>query len=106
MFVQLRLASKAYPFVLRGERVSAKIDPTKLCECCNMKSNETLEHMLFVCPQYAPWRRNLLNEHLIEVVGEHEDMILILRDPSEEIIDAMFKFISCALKHRDLICNM
>ena len=70
-----------------------------------MLQYETLEHILFVCPQYKPWRTNLVHKHLKRLVEDQEDLILILRDPSEETLNNMYDYISCVLKHRKFICT-
>ena len=100
---QLRLASKKYPFLLHDGKHSTKIDPSKECGCCNMKSYETLEHLLFVCPQYTPWRVSLLEEHFIELVVNGKDILHILKAPSEDISFKLHLYVKCILKQRRLL---
>ena len=101
---QLRLASKWYHFVIRGDHVNAKIDPKKDCPCCNLKEPETLEQILFLCPQYRPWRENLITNHYYAAIRTEKDKLLdILHSPSEELISHLYLFISSALKMRRII---
>ena len=83
----------------------AKIDPSNECTCCNMKSNESLEHLLFTCPQYNPWRVQLLEDHLKLLLREdnNNDLLHILRAPSEEIAQKLHLYVRCVLKQRRLL---
>ena len=101
---QLRLASKRFHFVIRGDHINAKIDPTKDCPCCNLKLPEKLEHILFLCPQYRPWRDNLIDNHIkATIINVNDHQLDILHYPSEELTSHLYLYISSALKMRRLI---
>ena len=101
---QLRLASKRYHFVIRGDHINAKIDPKEDCPCCNRKDPETLEHFLFLCPRYRPWRDNLINNHITATIRNANDNLLdILKYPPEELVSDLYLYISSALKMRKFI---
>ena len=83
--VQLRMASKKYPFVISGSEIRAKIDPSATCEVCNINSQETLEHLLFICPQYQRLRSRTLNGDLQDLLRQQTDrtvtLLEILKSP-------------------------
>ena len=102
---QLRLASRFYPFILLGDNTIGQFDPSRQCECCNLKSYETITHFLFVCPCYQVVRSKLLLPHLISLFRycEDDDLIDILYNPSEELTCDLYLFVSNCLKIRKFV---
>ena len=104
---QLRLASKLYPFYLIGDHTFGRFNSARDCECCNLKSAETIEHFLFVYPRYQSARRHLVVPHILSLHtnGEDSHLIDIFRDPSEQLTRDIFLYTSSALKVRNFIMD-
>ena len=98
---QLRLSSKSYPFIISGNDNSVIIDPKTTCACCNLNSHESLEHIIFICPQYESSRSKLLYRHLSQLLlCDSAELIDIIKDPSPELVRDMYLFVSSTLKIR------
>ena len=61
---QLRLASPIFPSIVGLGNLRHKLDPKQDCEVCNLHSPDTIDHFLFVCPQYEGNRKRFLDHHL------------------------------------------
>ena len=98
---QLRLSSKLYPFVISGSENSVMIDPKSTCACCNLNSDESLEHIIFICPQYTTIRNKLLSRHLSKILlSGGTELTDIFKEPSCEIVQDFYLFVSNILKIR------
>ena len=108
--VQLRLASKKYPFLISGSGIRAKIDPTATCEVCNMNSQETLEHLLFICPQYQHLRNSTLNDvfqdQLRQQADSNANMLEILKSPDDHVIESINLYVCGLLKVRNFLLDL
>ena len=108
--VQLRLASKKYPFLISGSGIWAKIDPSSTCEVCNMNSQETLEHLLFICPQYQHLRNITLNGYLQDLLRRQAEstanLLEILKSPEEEVIHTVNLYVCGLLKIRYFLLDL
>ena len=98
---QIRLSSNLYPFVIIGSDNSVIIDNKSTCACCSMNSDESLEHTIFVCPQYSTIRRKILSRHLANLLhSDGAELIDIFKEPSSELVRDFYLFVSKILKIR------
>ncbi|KAL1448382.1 hypothetical protein WDU94_001910 [Cyamophila willieti] len=89
---QLRTQGNSLCIFIKGEKYVWITSES--CECCNLRKQETIEHLLYECPHYQHLRRNL-NPNL------HE----LLKINDMENAKKLYYFMSTALKTRRMIRN-
>jgi hypothetical protein len=99
---QLRMATNRslYLFV---NRKGTKIDCSGTCPLCNLQNNETLKHILLVCPMYADLRKRFLSRYLDNVITEENKLTVLLSNLSISKVNILYIFIYKAMQIRDLI---
>ena len=75
-----------------------------------MNSQETLEHLLFICPQYQHLRNITLNGYLQGLLRRQADstanLLEILKSPEEEVIHKVNLYVCGLLKIRNFLLDL
>ena len=124
---QLRLASPIFPSIVGVGNLRHKLDPAQDCEVCNLRSSDTIDHFLIVCPQYDSNRRRFLNQHLTNILLRAENtihtstvspttispnnisptpLLRILDSASETIMTDMFYYVISSLRIRSFVLDL
>ncbi|KAL1447409.1 hypothetical protein WDU94_005675 [Cyamophila willieti] len=89
---QIRTQGNSLCFYIKGTK--HRLDTTINCECCNLRTLETIEHVLFECPHYEHLRAGM-NRHLPG----------LLQVENEEAAGRLYHFMSAILRTRKMIRN-
>ncbi|KAI5733721.1 hypothetical protein M8J76_015191 [Diaphorina citri] len=79
------------------------VNSTEICSICNLKEEETLEHILFKCPMYNE-TRTLLAPY-INRQNLQESQVNLLRLDTMDKVMRLSTYISTCLKVRSFILN-
>lgn len=69
MFAQLRFLNDNAPRII-FKRIRHDLGNSKTCQCCNIYTVETLNHILTDCPAYAIERQKFVN-YKKKLMSEH-----------------------------------
>lgn len=100
---QLRLASTNHlSLYIKGVRYTVEQDAT--CINCNLRVPETVQHILFECPLYQPYRQFYLDKYLQKCVGV-DSVVILLGGFDLNATKTVYKFIVNSLRLRAFSLN-
>ena len=76
-------------------------DTNTICTLCNLREDETLFHMMGKCPILKEFRCKYFGKAALN----HEELINVLNGDAPGGWENLYKFLSFALKYRNLIIN-
>lgn len=81
-----------------------KWEQTKICQCCNLGEEETLEHFMWSCPLYDPLRNHLLTQYARGVTRDQMQVALLTNLNKKKMFD-IAQYTTNALKLRSFSLN-
>lgn len=98
---QLRMAGERVNFLTRGERHAW--GTAEICGICNLRKEESLEHILLECPHYEQLRKKYLEKltHRVSSITMEQ----ILNVCTEPHLNDLYAFVKAILKRRKFLRN-